>query len=103
MHRWCPNGQLGGPCAEHGRHGSPSSSTTRSRGPRGPNPNDGAVDPKIATVGVPTACAKCNGALSFVTRTAARRIASASAEAVMSKCDALQTSRPFRTRIACGD
>src|SRR2546422_3071714 len=77
MQRWCPSGQLGGPCAEHGRHGRPSSSTTRSRGPRGPNPNDGAVDPKIATVGVPTACAKCNGALSFVTRTTARRIASA--------------------------
>jgi len=82
MQRWCPNGQLGGPCTEHGRHGRPSSSTTRSRGPRGPNPNDGAVDPKIATVGVPTACAKCNGALSFVTRTADRRITSADCRTV---------------------
>jgi len=36
----------------------------------------GRRDPKIATVGVSTACAKCSGALSFVTSTAARRIAS---------------------------
>jgi len=34
------------------------------------------VDPKIATVGTSTACAKWSGALSFVTSRAARRIAS---------------------------
>ncbi len=82
MHRWCPNGQLGGPCAEHGRHSRPSSWTTRSRGPRGPNPKRGVVDPKIATVGVSTACAKWSGALSFVTSTAARRIASTDCRSV---------------------
>jgi len=42
------------------------------RSPR-PEPEAGAVDPKIATVGVSTACAKWSGALSFVTSTAARR------------------------------
>src|SRR2546426_4078211 len=77
MQRWCPSGQLGGPCAEHGRHGNPESWTTWSRAPRGPKPNAGTVDPKIATVAVSAACAKCSGALSLVTSTAARRMTSA--------------------------
>src|SRR5438477_10902849 len=91
MQRWWPSGQRGGPCAEQGRHARPSTPTTRSRGPRGPNPKDGTVDPKIATVGVPTAWAKCNGALSFVTSTDARRIASAD-------CRSVSLPQPFTAR-----
>src|SRR5512146_835682 len=39
----------------HVRQASPSSPTTTSCGPRGPNPNAGIVGPNIATVGVSTA------------------------------------------------
>ena len=59
-----------------GRRGRPHP-VSRSRGPRGPNPKAGTVGPKIATVGVPTACAKCSGAESFVTNTAACSIKAA--------------------------
>ena len=49
------------------------------RGASGPKPNSGTVGPKIATVGVPIADARCSGAESFVTITAHRPISSADA------------------------
>jgi hypothetical protein len=49
------------------------------RGASGPNPNSGTVGPKMATVGVPMAEARCNGDESFVTSTVARAMSSADA------------------------
>ncbi len=46
---------------------------------RGPNPKSGTVGPKRATMGVPTAVARCSGAESFVTSTAARWMSAAEA------------------------
>ena len=68
MHRWCPSGHVIGPCEEHGRQSSAGCSTTRSPGPRGPNPKAGTVGPKTATIGVPTAVARCSGSESLVTQ-----------------------------------
>ena len=78
MQRWWPSGQTGGPCWEQGRqaqrldldHACPAR-------PRGPKPNAGTVGPKIATIGVPDAAARCSGAESLVTRTRAPRISAA--------------------------
>jgi hypothetical protein len=52
---------------------------TDARGASGPKPKSGTVGPKIATVGVPIADARCIGAESFVTITRLRPINSADA------------------------
>lgn len=62
---------------QHGRHFRPFVSTTVSKGPEGPNPKAGTVAPKTATTGVPTAVARCKGALSLHTRILQRRSSSA--------------------------
>ena len=80
MQRWWPSGQPAGPCGEQGRQAE--SGVLRSphrRGPSGPKPNAGTVGPKIATTGVPDAAARCSGAESLVTSTAARSMSAADA------------------------
>ena len=77
MHRQCPSGHTRGPCLWHGRHSRPATPAVALAGASGPNPNAGTVGPNTASVGVPTAEARCCGAESLVTRTRARRISSA--------------------------
>src|SRR5690349_14280784 len=67
MQRQCPRGHRCGPCRSHGRQPSVVTPSTMDFGASGPNPNSGTVGPKIATVGVPMADARCSGEESFVT------------------------------------
>ena len=59
---------------------------------RGPNPKSGTVGPKIATVGVPIADARCSGAESLVTSTAARADQ-------LRRCEERERARGARTRV----
>src|SRR5450759_1476381 len=79
MQRQCRSGHRCGPCRSHGRQARLSCPATAFRPARGPNPNSGTVGPKIVTVGVPIADARCCGAESFVTIARARPMSSADA------------------------
>ena len=79
MHLWWPSGQTAGPWAEQGRQRRPACPSARLRASVGPKPCSGTVGPKIATTGVPTAVARCNGAESLVTSVRARPITAAEA------------------------
>src|SRR5258706_476344 len=79
MQRQCPRGHRCGPCRSHGRQDRLLFPATVFRSARGPNPNSGTVGPKIVSVGVPIADARCCGAESLVTIARARPINSADA------------------------
>ena len=75
MQRQWPSGQAGGPCRSQGRQGRVSRPIVIDRGASGPKPKPGTVGPKIATVGVPMADARCCGEESLVTSTPLARAA----------------------------
>src|SRR5436190_18855259 len=79
MQRQCPSGHRCGPCRSQGRHDKPECPATTFRSASGPKPNSGTVGPKIESVGVPIADARCCGAESFVTIACARPMSSADA------------------------
>src|SRR2546430_11532027 len=79
MQRQCPSGHRCGPWRSHGRHDKPPCPAIAFLSARGPKPNSGTVGPKIVSVGVPIADARCCGAESFVTIACARPISSADA------------------------
>src|ERR1019366_6824195 len=94
MHFQCPSGHTSGPWGWHGRHVSDSLPMVAWGGASGPNPNSGAVGPKIESVGVPAADARCCGAESLVTRAAHRESSSVDASRESSRVALTPRSGP---------
>ena len=84
----------------HGEHGSDDRQSARAGEPSGPV-RSGSLDPKIATIGVPTAAARCIGPVSLViTKSQALSPAASTGSVVRPPRSTPRSPAPAATRAA---